>query len=364
MTIALDVGPLRTNPAGVGVYVRSLAQGLAEIGRDDIVYIGLRADAEGLPAGVPSIERSARAPYPLWVELLASRAVSRSGADIAHFTDGLVPLLRRRPTVVTVLDLSLVREWRSHRVVRYPRIPLVLAAPRLATRVIAISQATADEVMRLTKTPASKIDVIPLAPRASARPMPDEAVAEVLGRMGLARGGYLLVPGTIEPRKNHVRVIAAFESLVARRAIPLDMQLVLAGGAGWRSDRALAAIAASPARERIKLLGYVAEDDLASLMTGAAAVVYASTYEGFGLPVLEAMACGAVVVTSNVSSMPEVAGGEGVLVDPFTASSIAAGILGALAAVTGSRERALARASRARWSTVAEQTAATYDRLA
>ena len=110
MTIALDVGPLRTNPAGVGVYVRSLAQGLAEIGRDDIVYIGRRADSEGLPAGVPSIERSASAPYPLWVELLASRAVSRSGADIAHFTDGLVPLLRRRPTVVTEIGRASCRE--------------------------------------------------------------------------------------------------------------------------------------------------------------------------------------------------------------------------------------------------------------
>lgn len=363
MTVALDVGPLRPNPAGVGVYVRSLALGLAEIGRDDIVYIGRRPDAEGLPAGVRSIERSPGTPYPAWVELRAGRSVVDSGADVAHFTDGLVPLRRPRPTIVTVLDLSLVRQWRSHRAVRYARIPLVLAAPRLATRVIAISQATADEVMRLTGTAARRIEIIPLAPRASARPIGDEAVAAVLQRLGLARGGFLLVPGTLEPRKNHVRVIKAFEELARRAAIPSDMRLVLAGGSGWRADRTLEALAASPVRERIRLVGYLPEDDLAALMTSAAAVVYASTYEGFGLPVLEAMACGATVVTSTVSSLPEVAGDAGILVDPYDPAAIAGGIVSALGAGASSRLRSIEHAARFTWAATAAATGRVYDSL-
>lgn len=363
MSVAFDVGPLKPNPTGVGIYVRSLAQGLVGIGRSDLVFIGRRPDAEGLPAGVPSIERSSGVPYSLWVELLASRAVQRSRATVAHFTDGLIPAIRRQPTIVTVLDLSMVRHWRSHRVVRYPRIPLVLLAPRLADRVIAISQATADEIVRLAGTPAAKIEVIPLAPRPSARPASHSEVEAVASRYGLTSGAYVLVPGTIEPRKNHLRVLAAFEDLVRRGTIPLETQLVLAGQAGWKAEETLLAIESSDANARIRVLGYVPETDLAALMTAAATVVYASTYEGFGLPVLEAMACGAVVVTSNFSSMPEVAGDAGVLVDPLTPASIAAGIEVALSGNAPTRAESLARAGLFTWATTAERTAAIYDRF-
>jgi glycosyltransferase involved in cell wall biosynthesis len=364
MTIAFDVGPLRPNPAGVGVYVRSLAQALAQFQRGDFAYVGRRPDAEGLPEAVPSVLRSARLPYSVWVEMLSPLAVRRARADLVHFTDGLVPLVRQRPTVVTVLDLSLVRQWRTHRAVRYLRIPLVLAAPRLADRVIAISQATADEVMRLTGTAANKIDVIPLAPRASAKPAPPDAIESVTRRHGLSKGSYLLVPGTIEPRKNHLRVVRAFEDLVRRHALPLEMTLVLAGSPGWKAATTLRAIDTSSARERIKVLGYVPEDDLAALMTDAAAIVYVSTYEGFGLPILEAMACGAPVVTSTVSSMPEAAGDAGILVDPFDPAAIAGGILSALDADDVARKRAMAHAATFTWDRTAQETRAVYDEMA
>ena len=363
MSVGLDVGPLKRNPAGVGVYVRSLAQGLDAIGRRDIVYLGVRPDAEGLPARVAALSRSPRFPYPLWVQLLAPRDVARSHAGTVHFTDGLVPLIRSRPTLVTVLDLSLVRHWRSHRWIRYARIPLVVAAPRLADRVIAISRATADEIIRLTGTPARKIEVIHLAPRAGLGPADTSEIAAMRSRLGLTGHGYLLAPGTIEPRKNHRRVIAAFELLVARSAIPSDLLLVLAGSPGWGSSPAMRAIAESPARDRIRVLGYVTEADLAALMTGAAAVVYASTYEGFGLPIIEAMACGAPVVTSAVSSMPEVAGDAGILVDPFDPASIAAGIATALHADDAVRARAREQAGRFTWTATAAATAAQYDAL-
>ena len=363
MRISLDIGPLKRNPAGVGMYVRSWAQGLDAIGRRDIVYIGVRPDAEGLPAGVASLSRDPRFPYPFWIQLLAPRDVARSRGGVVHFTDGLVPLIRGRPTLVTVLDLSLVRHWRTHRWIRYARIPLVLAAPRLADRVIAISRATADEIIRLTGTPARKIDVIPLAPRTDLGPADPGEIAGMRLRLGLAGHDYLLVPGTMEPRKNHRRVIAAFERLATGSAIPSDLLLVLGGSRGWASSPTMRAIAESPARGRIRVLGYVPEADLAALMTGAAAVVYASTYEGFGLPIIEAMACGAPVVTSAVSSMPEVAGDAGILVDPFDPSSIAAGIVTALHADDAVRALARKQASRFSWAATAAATAAQYDAL-
>jgi glycosyltransferase involved in cell wall biosynthesis len=360
MTIALDVGPLKPNPAGVGNYVRSLAQALADQGRADLILVGRRRDAEGLP-DVRSMWRSPRMPYPIWIELSADRTAARSGATAAHYTDGLVPLLRSRPTIVTVLDMSLVREWRAHRVVRYPRIPLVLAAPRLASHVIAISKATADEVMRLTGTASKKIDVVPLASRPSIGPASAQSVRETERKFGLDVGAYIVAPGTIEPRKNHVRVIAAFEQLVRQNAIAAQMKLILVGAAGWKSKATIDRIAESDVRDQIMVTGYISDLELSGLFTGAAAVVYVSTYEGFGLPVVEAMKCRALVVTSNVSSMPEVCGAAGFQVDPFDVAAIRVGLEDALAAGDPERTEASLQAARFSWSNTAAATSAVYD---
>lgn len=361
--IAFDVGPIRPRPAGVGTYVQSLARGLDAIGYRDLVYIGRRADGGDLPSGIPAIERSSRLPYPVWVQLQGDRDVRRSKAGFAHFTDGLVPPFRLVPTVVSIMDLTLVREWRAHRVVRYPRIPLVLAAPRLARRVICISQATADDVIRLTATPAKKIDVVHLAPRPTAAPAAPDVVDRIARQHGLAPGGYLMVPATIEPRKNHVRILQAFERLVKDGSIPTDMRLLFAGQVGWRAGPILEAIDASPVRSRIVMPGYLSDDDLIPLMTGAAAIVFVSTSEGFGLPILEGLACGTAVVTSNVSSMPEVAGDAAILADPFDVDAIGRGIVAALSADATSRERGIQHAARFTWNATATATAAVYERL-
>jgi glycosyltransferase involved in cell wall biosynthesis len=358
MKVAFDVGPLKARPAGVGVYVRSLANALATLDGVEITLVGRRGDAIGLPDGLPEIRRDERVPYPMWVELAAPFSLGRENVELVHFTDGLVPLIRRRPSVVTVLDLSIVRHWRAHRFVRYPRIPLVLFAPRLATRVLVPSQATADEVIRLTGTSARRIDVIPLA-AVEREPFVGDAASALKAR-GLSTGSFLLVLGTIEPRKNHVRVVAAFERLVTDRSIPEDIDLVIAGQPGWHSAPALRAIAESRVANRIKVLGYVPDEEVPVLLSNAAAVVYASTYEGFGLPVLEALGCGASVVTSNVSSMPEVAGDAAFLVDPHDAAAIARGIHEAISAGPDVATRARAQADLFSWRKAAEGTYATY----
>jgi len=363
--VAFDVGPMRAQPAGVGLYVASLGVALAEVlGPAGLAYIGHRPDAASLPTGILTLGRSARLPYPVWLELLAARDAKRAGAGLVHYTDGLVPPVRHGRTVLTIMDLSMVRHWRSHRVARYPRIPLVLAAPHLADLVVVPSLATADEVMRLARVPASKIVVIPLAARPDVGPTDPDTTAEVLARHGLAKSPYILALGTIEPRKNHLRLVQAFEQLVAGRRIGDDVVLAIAGKRGWGDVPVMEAIERSPARDRIRVLGYVSDDDLPALLTGAAVAAYVSLYEGFGLPVLEAMACGAVVVTSNVSSMPEVAGGHAILVDPLALEEIGRGIRDALALTPADRAaekgRSIAWAARFTWNAVAQQTAAVY----
>jgi glycosyltransferase involved in cell wall biosynthesis len=259
------------------------------------------------------------------------------------------------------MDLTLVREWEAHRVGRYPRIPLVLAAPRLAQRVIAISRATADDVMRLTRTPARKIDVVPLAPRPSARPVAAELVAHVTAKHGLAPGGYLMVPATIEPRKNHARILEAFESLVKDGSLSTDMRLLFAGQVGWRAASILDRIEESPVRPRVVMPGYVPDDELIALYTGAAAIVFVSTSEGFGMPILEGLACGTPVVTSNLSAMPEVAGDAAILADPFDVASIARAMLEALSADAAIRAHGRAHAARFTWAATAKATATVYE---
>lgn len=199
-----------------------------------------------------------------------------------------------------------------------------------------------------------------LAPRSGSGPAKPEAVAVVLDGHGLVRDRYVLSPGTIEPRKNHYRLIRAFEDLVRRGQIDDDINLVVAGGQGWGSALVDTAIDESPYASRIRRLGYVPDDDMAALMTGAGIVAYVSTYEGFGLPILEAMACGAPVVTSAVSSMPEAAGDAALLVDPYVTASIARGIVDGLVGRARLAEASIAHARMFSWERTAKATLDVY----
>lgn len=360
LKVALDVGPLTPHPAGVGIYVRCLATALADQLGPSLLTLGRRSDVDDIRGSTSVAERSPKLPYPVWIQVVAPFRLRGLAVDVAHFTDGLIPPLRSQPTVVTVNDLTLVTSWRRHQAFRYPRIPLILAAPRLATRTIVPSRATADVVMRFTRTRAAKIDVVPLAPRPDI--METSADEGVLERAGLATGSYLLAVGTIEPRKNHRRVIEAFDQLVSRNRLDRDLLLVIAGRTGWSARSVITAARTGPAASRIRLLGYVSDRELGALLRHAAALVYPSLEEGFGLPVLEAMANGVPVVTSNVSSLPEVAGDAAVLIDPLSVGAIARGITEAVGASRDLRTAGLARAAQFSWALTADGTIDSYRR--
>jgi glycosyltransferase involved in cell wall biosynthesis len=368
MIVAFDVGPVRHRPAGVGLYATAMANALAEaLPPSALRLIGRRPDAAGLPDAVPTSLRSARLPYPAWIGLQSARDAKHAGADIVHYADGLVPIIRHGRTVLAVHDMSVVRQRRTHSWPRYARIPFALLSPRLADLVIVPSRATADEVMRLCRVPSNLIEVIPYAPQRDVRPADKATIAGLLPRYGLVEGRYILALGTIEPRKNHLRLIAAFESLTARGGVDEDILLVIAGQPGWGYQSVMSAIAESPVSSRIRVLGYVSGDALPALLTAAAAATYVSLYEGFGLPVVEAMACGAPTVTSNCSSMPEVVGDAGFLVDPYDPEDIARGLREALTEFGSYRialaDRSQRQASRFSWTRTAAATLDCYGRV-
>jgi glycosyltransferase involved in cell wall biosynthesis len=219
-----------------------------------------------------------------------------SPADVLHCPTFRGPFRARGSLVVTVHDLAVLRhpEWFNRWTATYSRIavPRVVAA---ATRVVAVSEFTRGELVDLLRVPPEKIRVVP------------NAVEDVFSAEGpRADGDYVLAVGTLEPRKNLERVAAA-----------VDRELRVVGARGWGRVRV---------PENVTLLGDVDDDDLAALYRGARCLVYASLYEGFGIPVAEALACGCPIVTSRDSAMAEIAGGDATYVDPLDVDSIREGI--------------------------------------
>jgi glycosyltransferase involved in cell wall biosynthesis len=209
--------------------------------------------------------------------------------------------------------------------------------PRLARQldhVVAISEFTRQRVEELLGVPRSRITVVPNGVDAAFRPRTAEETAGVRKRFELGSGPYLLYVGSLEPRKNLAGLMKAWR--LALEGVPDDVQLVVTGAAGRSAVFAEQTLGEIPAR--VKFTSYVPEEDLPALYAGAMAVVYPSLYEGFGLPVLEAMASGAPVITSSTTSLPEVAGEAGVLVDPSNTGEIAEAIR-TVVNDTGMRER-------------------------
>ncbi len=355
---------LRGRFSGVVRYTDQLVRALGPILGDDLTVFLTRA-SDGLD-GVPM--HRVRAPFPtpneyvraFWEQTIVPVEVARLRPDVYHSPNYILPLAVGCPTVVTVHDLfyldSSLYRLRSH---VYLTV-LANMAIRRATRVICVSDYTRQALARRFPAAADKVRVVGEGVDARFRPASSGAIADFRERLGLGFP-YVLFLGTIEPRKNLAPLIRAFERAVASARLP--HHLVIAGAAGWKDGPVWSAYESSGIRDRIHLIGYLSEDDLPTAYSAADVFAYPSHAEGFGLPALEAMACGTAVLTSNTSALPEVVGESGLLVDPLDEEALARGLQRLLcdrAEREARSESGIARAATFNWSRVAEQTMAVY----
>jgi glycosyltransferase involved in cell wall biosynthesis len=316
----------------------------------------------GSPAGLRPAP--AFAPFlwrPFWIQAAVPRLARRLRLDLYHFTGDVAALGLDAPYVVTIHDLSILRMPETHPL--YRRLGYRVLLGRSAhggRRVITDSEASADDIVRLLGVPRERVDVVPLAADETFRPIADaERLTAVRRRYGLD-APFVLYVGNVEPRKNLPRLIEAF----ARVEIP-DVTLALVGGLAWGTNSTTRRIHELGLDRRVRLLGYVPDEDLPSLFSAAELFAYPSLLEGFGLPVLEAMACGAPVLTSQTDALVEIADGAARLVDPYSVDAIAEGLAELL---SQPRERArlavagLARARRYSWEATARLTLDAYHR--
>jgi glycosyltransferase involved in cell wall biosynthesis len=244
--------------------------------------------------------------------------------DVFHASDFVWPTPDGTPQVISVLDLT-TRLFPEHHFWpnRFRHWRKLRWAQQHAQRFQVISAATGADLHRELGISTDRIDVIPLARAHALTPPTAALVREVRTTYGIGDAPFILCTGTIEPRKNHARLIAAFDRIAADYP---TLRLVLAGGRGWKMRAIDTIIANASAATRIHKLGFVPAAALDVLYAEATVFAYPSLYEGFGLPLLEAMAAGTPVLTSNVSSLPEVAGDAAVLCDPTSVDAIASGL--------------------------------------
>lgn len=375
MRIGIDYTAAVRQRAGIGRYTRELVGALLALPSPHRYTLfaatgGLHGALPALPAAVRlrtlplSDDWMARlwhrARLPLPVEWVTGRVELFYSPDFV-----LPPTLPGVRTLLTVHDLSFLR-YPDHFV---PKLVdyLSRAVPRAvarADRVLADSQATRADLIERLGAPADKVEVLYSGVDQRFCPTAEPGERERLqARYGWDGQPYVLTVGTLQPRKNYVRLIRAFARL--RPAdLPPGMRLLIAGGRGWLYEEVLAE--ADRHAGRVRVLGFVEDEDLPALYRGASLFVFPSLYEGFGLPVLEALACGVPVVCSNASSLPEVAGDAALLVAPEDEDGLAEGLLRALTDEPLRQEmiaRGLRQAARFTWEQAARQLLAAFDRL-
>jgi len=303
----------------------------------------------------------------LWTQAGLALECLKNSPDILFIPAHTIPLIRRPglKTAVTIHDVGFQkfleqyqsRWWRLYggRISNF--------AARAATHVIAVSESTKRDLVRELGVNPDRITVVyEGVDHEIFRQQFDNLTTQQLKRRYGIDNDYLLFVGTIQPRKNLVRLIKAFSTLNPQTS---TLTLVIVGKEGWLADEIYAAPEKFGVGERVKFLGYVPTDEIVSLMNGALALVFPSLYEGFGLPVLEAMACGCPVVTSNISSLPEVAGEAGILVDPHSVKDIVQGIEKVLKFSEEERrdlvERGLKQVKKFTWQKAAEETIKVFE---
>ena len=380
LAVTLDAGPAVHQRAGLRRYAEQLASHLFTE-QQQVVALTLVYNAHSGHTLPPALQKVPCQSWPMgqyaWrLSVLASQLLRRPAYEhrlppghLYHATEHLLPYLRR-PTVLTVHDLIFERYPQHHKLTN--RLFLAVGMRlfvRAADAIIAVSQQTKRDLIELYGTPAQKIQVIYQGIDPSFAPAAPAQIAQVQAQYSLrATDGslrpYLLMVGTLEPRKNH---LTAMRALLRLKQAGLPHCLLMAGGEGWLFGPIREQVTKLGLTADVHFTGYVPAADLPALYGGAACVLQPSLYEGFGFPVLEAMACGAPVVCSNVSSLPEAAGDGAILVPPLDDEALAAAIqqlVSRPALAQQLREKGVQQASHFRWQRCAAETVALYRQIA
>ncbi len=354
--------------AGINGYIYQLLRHLPAVGEQSLHLVAYLHDARFEGVGGLAVRRSRWDTSSPWRRIVWEQtrlATLSRELDLLHGMAFATPLACACPTVVTVHDLSFLRYPSAFR--RFNRAYLSFItrfSTRRAARVIAVSESTRQDVVAMCGVPGSRVVVVPNGVTEEFCPA-DAAAVEVFRRRKGLPERFILFLGTLEPRKNITRLLEAYAlglHKFATDAQPIPA-LVIAGSKGWFYDIIFARVRELGLADRVVFPGFVPTEELPWWYRAAELFVYPSLFEGFGLPVLEAMACGTPTITSNISSLPEVAGDAALLVDPDDAQTLAESIARVLAEpdlALAMRSAGLVQASRFSWGRTAAETAAVY----
>ncbi len=369
MHIAIDAHSVGSGLAGNESYITNLIEALAEIDRVNryTLFVTKRQAVELFSNRWPHVTTRLTLPHtPLVrIPLTLSAELRRNPVDLLHvqFT---APPFAPCPVVASIHDLSF--EHLPHTFKRRSRLQLRLTVrrtARAAARIITISEYSRRDIIKTYAVAPERVSVTPLAAPQNFAPVTDERERRrVRGLYGI-EGDYILTVGSIQPRKNLVRLIDAYADLRRTRPQAKLPQLILVGKRAWLYEETLRAIEAHGVDGDVKITGYVPEMDLPPLYTDALCFIYPSFFEGFGLPPLEAMQCGAPVIVGHRTSLPEVVGDAALLVDPFDTRAMAAAIARMIDNAdfrAALRAKGLKRAHEFSWHETARLTLNVYER--
>ena len=357
--------------AGIHQYIRALLEEFGQLRQHQYAFSALIsptaqaempvADAQS-PMVILPASRSTESPFDrIRVEQMETpRVLRKLNADLYHGMAFAAPLRAPCPLVITVFDLSFLTQPQTHKAFNRIYLSLITRwSVRHAARVIAISEWTKRDVVNLLGVDPARVDTIPLAAHRRYAPASAGDIAEFRAEHHIGPHAIFFL-GSLEPRKNLPTLIEAFQRVLAR--VP-DAELIVGGSLAWKYEPIFARITALGLKDKVRFIGRVAPEELPTWYCACAVFAYPSLYEGFGIPVLEAMACGAPVVTSNVTSLPEVVGDAGLMVAPRDVGALTEALTHVLTnepARSIMREQSLLRAGQFSWARTAQMTLATY----
>src|SRR3989344_2601359 len=354
------------NPTGVERYAAELIKNFARLDSYNEYVLYFRTKPQQWFYDLPKNFSIKVIPFPkFWTQLRLSWEMIIHPVDVLFIPASALPLWHPKKSVVTFHDVA----WRIYPQTFMPIMRRYLEwssrfAVKSANQILAVSQVTKDDLIKFYQADPNKITVTHLGLDSTFQPKKYEEVQPVLDKYDLVYQKYVLFVGSIQPRKNIIRLVEGYQKI--KQANHVEEKLVIAGGRGWLWEPILKKIKMVGLDGSTKYLDYVKQEDLPYLIAGAKLLTLTSLYEGFGLPPLEAMASGVPVVVSNVSSLPEVVGDAGRLVDPNSVDDIAAGLLEVLTNRNVKNEmikKGLERSKQFTWEATARKTLEIFNSL-